>query len=143
MGLRPARTYALLTGYTELGAGSGLVLGLGISLHCAAVVGVMTVALVTAHRTNGFFIFKPGQGWEYVAVLALTAIALAAIGPGAASLDDRLGIGDDLDGLAGLGVSTLLGLGGAATLLLVCWRPGPATSTAVPDSASMTSREPR
>lgn len=139
MGLRPARTHALLSGYTELVAGTGLILGIGTSFQCAAVIGVMTVALVTAHRKNGFFVFRPGQGWEYVAVLALTAIALAAMGPGAASLDDALGIADDLDGQLGLGLSTLLGLGGAAALLLTCWRPGPrAADTAIPDAASLT-----
>ena len=74
MGLRPPKVHALASGLTELGAGTGLLLGLLTSLQCGAVVGVMTVAFVTAHRTNGFFIFKAGQCWEYVAFLALTAV---------------------------------------------------------------------
>lgn len=121
MGLRPPRVHALASGLTELGAGACLLPGLLTSLQCAAVVGVMTVALVTAHRSNGFFIFKPGQGWEYVAVLAVTAVALAVLGPGGLSVDDALGV--DLDGLVGLAMSAGLGLGGAAALLAACWRP--------------------
>lgn len=130
MGLRPAKVHALASGLTELGAGACLLLGLLTSLQCGAVVGVMTVAFVTAHRTNGFFIFKPGQGWEYVAVLAATATALAAIGPGQYSLDDALDIAGDLDGGVGVALSAGLGLAAAAVLLALCWRPPrPETST--------------
>lgn len=123
MGLRPPRLHALASGWTELGAGAALLVGLLVPFQCAAVIGVMAVALVTAHRTNGFFIFRPGQGWEYVAVLALTAAALAVIGGGQVSLDHALGITDEVDAGIGLGLAAGLGLGGAAALLLACWRP--------------------
>ena len=33
----------------------------------------MTVAIVVAHWKVGFFIFKPNQGWEYCASIAVTA----------------------------------------------------------------------
>ena len=36
----------------------------------------MVVAGITAHRKNGFFIFRPGQGWEYVMNLAIAAFAV-------------------------------------------------------------------
>lgn len=121
MGLRPPKVHALASGLTELGAGGGLLLGLLTSLQCGAVVGVMAVAFVTAHRSNGFFIFKPGQGWEYVGFLALAAIALAVLGPGRLSLDHALDI--DLDGGVGLALSAGLGLAGAAALLITSWRP--------------------
>ena len=123
MGLRPPKVHALASGLTELGAGTGLLLGLLTSLQCGAVVGVMAVAFVTAHRTNGFFIFKPGQGWEYVGFLALTAIALAVLGPGRLSLDHAFDIDLDLDGGVGLALSAGLGLAGAAALLVTSWRP--------------------
>ncbi len=123
MGLRPPRLHALASGITELGAGAALLLGLGTSLMCGAVVGVMVVAFVTAHRTNGFFIFKPGQGYEYVGFLALTAVALAVLGPGRLSLDHTLGLADDLDGGIGLALSAGLGLVASTGLLVTCWRP--------------------
>lgn len=126
MGLRPPRLHALASGGIEIVSGAGLLLGLLTALQCAAVVGVMTVALIAAHRTNGFFIFKPGQGWEYVAVLALSAAALAALGPGEVSLDHALGVADNLDGGVGLALAAGLGVGGAAALLAACWRPAPA-----------------
>ncbi len=125
MGLRPPRVHALASGSIELASGAALLLGLLTTLSCAAVIGVMTVAFVTAHRRNGFFIFKPGQGWEYVAVLAVVTAALGALGPGEVSVDQLLGFADELDGALGLLVSAGLGLAGAAVLLAVAWRPDP------------------
>jgi putative oxidoreductase len=87
------------------------------------VIGVMAVAWITAHRTNGFFIFRPGQGWEYVMVLLVCGLAVGAIGPGEWSLDDALDLADDLTGVAGLLIAGVAGGGGAAVLLATCWRP--------------------
>ena len=123
MGLRPARLQALASGVTELAAGAAVLLGLFTSLACGAVIGVMAVALVTAHRRNGFFIFNSGQGWEYVGVLAMTALSLAVLGPGRASVDHALGLAERLDGLTGFLLSAVLGLVGAAVLLATSWRP--------------------
>jgi putative oxidoreductase len=123
MGLRPPKLHALASGVTELGAGTCLLLGLGTSLQCGAVVGIMSVAFTVTHRKNGFFIFRKGEGYEYVAFLAFTATALAMIGPGQWSLDDALGITDDLDGWTGLALSAGLGVVAAAGLLATCWRP--------------------
>lgn len=123
MGLRPARVHALLSGLTELVAGTCVVLGFLTSLQCAAIVGVMLVAFVTAHRTNGFFVFRPGQGWEYVGFITLVAVALAALGPSDVSVDHLLGIARDLDGGVGAGLAAAGGTSGAAVLLLTCWRP--------------------
>jgi putative oxidoreductase len=123
MGLRPPKVHALASALTELGSGTALLLGLLTSLQCGAVVGIMAVALMTAHRANGFFVFRPGQGYEYVAVLAVVATALAVIGPGDWSLDHALGIDDQLDGGVGLALSAGLGLVSAAGLLVLFWRP--------------------
>ncbi len=128
MGMRPAKVQAWLASITELGAGALLVLGLLTPFGAAGVVGVMAVAWITAHRTNGFFIFRPGQGWEYVMVLLVCGLVLGAIGPGAWSLDDAFDIVDDLTGVGGLLVAALAGGGGAALLLAACWRP-PASSS--------------
>ena len=121
MGLRPARLQALASGSIELLSGAFLLLGLLTTLMAAAVVGVMAVAFMTAHRTNGFFIFKPGQGYEYVGFLALTAVALAGLGPGRLAVDDLIGL--DLAGGPGAALAAGLGLAGAAGLLVTCWRP--------------------
>ena len=107
---------------TEIGAGVLLVLGLLTPVAAAGVVGVMVVAWIINHRGNGFFIFRPGEGWEYVMTLTLVGLALGALGPGSWSLDNALDL-DDLAGGEGLFLTAVLGLGGAALLLLTCWRP--------------------
>ena len=129
MGLRPPMVHAFFSAVTELGAGVALVLGLLTSLQCGAVVGIMTVAFVTNHRKNGYFIFRPGEGYEYVVTLALVASALGVLGPGQWSLDHALGIDDDLSGGVGLALSAGLGLVAAAGLLVACWRPNKETAT--------------
>ena len=123
MGMRPGIVHAWLASVTEVGAGALLVLGLLTPFGCAGVVGVMAVAWAINHRGNGFFIFRPGEGWEYVMTLALAAVSLGALGPGAWSLDDALDVRDDLSGTTGLAIAALAGAGGAALLLAACWRP--------------------
>ncbi len=127
MGMRNGRLQAWLASVTELAAGVSLVLGLLTPLGAAAVVGVMAVAFVINHRGNGFFIFRPGEGWEYVMTLALAAVTIGAVGPGEWSLDEIIGIRDDLVGWPGLLLATIAGGGGAALLLLLAWRPQPKT----------------
>jgi putative oxidoreductase len=114
---------AWLASLTELGGGALLVLGVLTPVGAAAVIGVMTVAWAINHRGNGFFIFRPGEGWEYVMTLAIAALAVGAAGPGRWSLDRALGFDNDLSGATGLVVAAGLGVGGAALLLAACWRP--------------------
>ena len=129
MGMRNGRLKAWLASVTELAAGVSLVLGLLTPLGAAGVVGVMVVAFVINHRGNGFFIFRPGEGWEYVMTLAVAAAAVGALGPGEWSVDEVLDIRDDLVGWPGLLIAVIAGGGGAALLLLVAWRPQPKTTT--------------
>ncbi|TDT17188.1 putative oxidoreductase [Ilumatobacter fluminis] len=123
MGMRPPLVQAWLASLTEIVGGALLVLGLLSPFGGAAVVGTMTVAFVINHRGNGFFIFRPGEGWEYVMTLGLTGMVLGAVGPGSWSLDDALDIRADLIGWTGLAISVGAGVGGAALLLATCWRP--------------------
>ncbi|GAA1860143.1 DoxX family protein [Actinomadura bangladeshensis] len=123
MGLRPGRLHALMATGTEIGAGVLLLLGLLTPLAAAGAVGTMAVAFITAHLSNGFFIFRPGQGYEYVLMIIMVACALGALGGGAASLDRTLGISGDLSGWLGLTITVLVGGLGAAALLAVFWRP--------------------
>ena len=123
MGMRPPVVHAWLASITELAAGAALVSGFLTPLGGAGVVGTMAVAFVINHRKNGFFIFRPGEGYEYVMVLMATGIALGTVGAGKWSLDHAVGIDDNLVGVPGLLLSALAGGLGAALLLATCWRP--------------------
>jgi putative oxidoreductase len=123
--MRPGRLHAWVASLAEVGGGALLVLGLLMPLAASTVVGTMLVALVTNHRGNGFFIFRPGEGWEYVMTLILTGFALAVLGGGEWSLDEAFDIRDNLEGAAGLAIVLGAGVGGAAWLLLAFWRPPP------------------
>ena len=134
IGIRPGRVHALAATVTELGAGGLLVLGLLTPLAAAGVVGTMVVALVANHARNGFFIFRPGEGYEYVLMITLAACAIGALGGGGWSLDYAAGF--SVPGWAGLAIAALAGAGGAVLILVTSWRPGPAAS---PASASVPS----
>ena len=73
----------------------------------AGVIGVMLVAGIVAHRNNGFFVFRPGQGWEYVLIIAVAAFAVGAIGAGRLVHRPRHRI--DVDNWWGALVAGLLG----------------------------------
>jgi putative oxidoreductase len=123
LGMRPGIVHAWLASLTEVAGGIALILGLLTPLGGAAVIGVMLVAWITNHRGNGFFIFRPGEGWEYVMTLTLCGLALAVVGPGKWSLDQALGWRRDLIGTTGLLIAIVAGAGGAALLLATAWRP--------------------
>ena len=121
IGMRPGRLNAYLAASSEVGAGLLLAVGLLTSFGAAGIIGVMTVAGWTTHRSNGFFILK--EGWEYVFVLAVAALVVATLGPGEWSLDEALGITDDLAGWSGFWLALILGVGGAILQLAAFWRP--------------------
>jgi putative oxidoreductase len=122
LGMRPGWLHAWTASLTELGAGVLLLLGLLTPLAAGGVVGVMLVAWITNHRKNGFFIFRPGEGYEYVMTLTLCGIALGGTGAGRISLDNALDIFSP-PGWAGFSIMLAAGFGGAAALLAVFWRP--------------------
>ncbi len=124
LGFRAPRLQAALASYTELGVAPLLLLGLLTPLGAAGVVGTMGVALVANHFRNGFFIFRKGEGYEYVLMIAVVGVAVGALGGGRFSIDRLLDL-DDWDGLAGAATAFGVGAGGAALLLATCWRPGP------------------
>ena len=128
IGIRPGRVHALLATATELGVAPLLFLGLLTPLAAAGVLGVMVVALISNHLKNGYFIFRPGEGYEYVLFLSFAALALGALGGGGWSID-RILVDHDvagchwLYGWHGLLITAVAGGGGAALLLATCWRP--------------------
>ena len=123
LGMKPGILHAWLASVTELGAGTMLVFGLLTPLAAGACLGVMLVALITNHLKNGFFIFRPGEGWEYVANLAVASLAIGALGPGQWSIDN--GIDFVLHGWKGFAAAIVIGVGGSAALLVTFWRPPP------------------
>jgi putative oxidoreductase len=127
IGIRPGRVHALFATMTELGAGTMLLLGVLTPLAAAGVVGTMLVALISNHLKNGFFIFRPGEGYEYVLFITLATCALGALGGGEWSVDHALKIDDNLIGWRGLGIAAGAGAAGAALLLVTSWRPSRAT----------------
>jgi putative oxidoreductase len=121
IGMKPGTFHAIVAATTETAAGLGLAAGLLTPIPAAGFVSLMLVAAWTVHRTNGFFIVK--EGWEYNLVLAVSAVAVATIGPGRLSLDWLIFGKNWCDGWAGLLLSVGLGLAGAIGQLLIFYRP--------------------
>lgn len=119
LGLRPAWLHARLAAATELCAGALVGVGLLTGLGASAFVGLMAVATLTDHRGKGYFVFK--GGCEYTVLIAMAAVALAAVGPGAWSLDHALGL--KLSGGLWAGIAIALGVGAAGALLAASYRP--------------------
>lgn len=122
LGMKPGILHATVASLVELGAGILLILGLLTPLAGAGVVGVMLVAWITNHAKNGFFIFRPGEGYEYVMTLTFCGLALAATGGGYWSLDEAIGIFTPVS-WAWMGICFAAGIVGALGLLVTCWRP--------------------
>jgi putative oxidoreductase len=108
LGLRPGRLHASFAGLLEFGGGALLALGLVTPFAAAALIAVMTAAVITVHWEKG--LWATGGGYEYNLVLGASAFALAAIGAGNWSVDHALslsvhgvlwGIGALVAGVAG------------------------------------------
>src|SRR5437588_8716504 len=90
IGLKPGNVHATAAGLMEFGGGILLALGLITPVASAALVAVMTAAVITVHYAKGLWVTN--GGYEYNLVLGTVAFALAAVGPGAWSLDNALGL---------------------------------------------------
>jgi len=111
IGLRPGKLHAWAAGSAEFFGGLVIALGLVTPVAAAALIAVMTAAVLTVHLKNGFFVTN--QGYEFNLALAAALFALAGIGAGGWSLDNALGI--DMTGaawaLGALGVGLIGGIG--------------------------------
>lgn len=121
IGMRPPIVQAWAAAITEIGGGLMFAAGLLMPLAAAAMIGLMVVAYVVAHRKNGFFIFRPNQGWEYVFMLGVIALGVGMIGAGRYSLDHAFGI--HWNGWTGAWVTVVAGIVPAAAMLAGCYRP--------------------
>jgi len=92
IGMRPGKLNAYMAAYTEIIGGALFAIGLLTPFAAAAMIGLMVVAYWVAHKNNGFFIFNKDQGWEYVFILGIAALAVGGIGPGEWSIDSTIGV---------------------------------------------------
>jgi putative oxidoreductase len=111
VGLKPGRLHAWSAAIIEFFGGLAIALGLVTPVPAAALIAVMTAAVLTVHLKNGFF--STNQGYEFNLALAAALFALAGVGAGGWSLDNALNI--DMTGagwaLGALGVGILGGIG--------------------------------
>ena len=121
IGMRWPLWQARLAATTEVGAGLLFAAGLITPLAAAGIIGVMVVAIVVEHWKVGFFIFKPNQGWEYCASIAVTALVIGITGPGRWSLDHAIGL--HFTGWSSALIAGAAGVGGAAAQLAISYRP--------------------
>jgi putative oxidoreductase len=112
IGLRPGKLHAVAAGGAELFGGLLIALGLFTPFAAAALIGVMTAAVITVVLPNGFF-SSTRPGYEYNVVLVAALFALAATGTSEVSLARVLDV--ELAGtgwaLGALGAGILGGLG--------------------------------
>jgi putative oxidoreductase len=90
IGLRPGKLHAWAAALAEFGGGLAIALGIVVPIPAAALIAVMTAAVITVHLKNGFF--ATNRGYELNLVLAAALFALAGIGAGGWSLDEALNI---------------------------------------------------
>ena len=121
IGVKKGRFNAVLAASTEILVGLLLTIGLLTSFAAAGLVGLMVVAGWTVHRNNGFFIIK--EGWEYIFVLAITAIVIATLGSGEWSLDHAFELRNKFDEWNGLLISLCLGIVAGVSQLMIFYRP--------------------
>ncbi|MDH3754157.1 MAG: DoxX family protein [Acidimicrobiia bacterium] len=126
MGMRPGTLNAWMAALTEMGSGLLLAAGLLTSFAAAGGVALMVVAAYTVHLKNGFMILN--EGWEYVFIIAIGVVLIATIGPGEWSLDDSIGIADDLDNWTGMVIAAVGGVAAGVGQLAIFYRPPAASS---------------
>src|SRR5919198_1078848 len=90
MGFPNGKRQAFLAGLFEAGGGLLIALGLVTPIGAAALISVMTVAVIRVHFAKGPW--NTEGGYEYNAVLVAVVFALSGVGAGDWSLDNAFGI---------------------------------------------------
>jgi putative oxidoreductase len=114
IGMRPGWLQARAAGTAEFVGGALLALGFFTPFAAAALIAVMTVAIITVHAPNG--IWNTNKGYEFNLVMVATAFALAGAGPGGWSLDNAFGF--DLNGVLWAVGALVVGVIGAIGTVL-------------------------
>jgi putative oxidoreductase len=83
--IHPPRANAVAAASAETFGGAALALGLATPAAAAALITTMATAVRKVHMKNG--VWNSAGGWEYNAVLAAAAAAVASDGPGPVSVD--------------------------------------------------------
>lgn len=123
--MHPAKHQARAVALAETLGGSLTALGFMSPLGPAMITGVMATAVKKVHLKNGVWVTQ--GGYEYNAVLMAAAFALAAEGPGKASLDGLFG--KQRSGLHWGLLELALGIGGAFANLELAKRMAPKGAT--------------
>jgi putative oxidoreductase len=130
MDLHPARHQAKLAALSETVGGGLTALGFLNPLGPAMIIGTMAVAIQKVHGKNGLWITS--GGFEYNLTLIAAAAAVAADGPGAASLDALLG--SDRHGVRWALAAVTAGAVGAAATVAASGRFRPEPEVSPPGS---------
>src|SRR5215218_4940867 len=121
LGYKSGVQMAVLAGLAEAGGGMLLALGLLTPLACAAIAIVMLNAIFAVTLKRGFML-----GSEIELTYLVTAISLAAIGPGRFSLDRAIGWDDELSGVWwGVGAFVAAAAASFVTLTFFHTKPPP------------------
>jgi putative oxidoreductase len=117
LGYRQPLLLAVAAGLAELGGGLLIAAGLLTPLAAVAIAVVMLNAIGTVHWRNGFF--NSAGGYEFNLLVLAAAVAITATGAARFSLDNVVGLADNISGLWwGVGVLALSALVSAVTLTL-------------------------
>jgi putative oxidoreductase len=111
--LRPGRRNALAAGATESLGGLSVMVGFLTPLAAAALIATMITAIRTVHFEKGPLLAN--GGYEYNLVLIGALAALVDGGPGALSLDRKLGLHETG---AAWAIAALLGGAAASTVVI-------------------------
>ncbi len=124
LGFRSGVAMAVVAGATEAGGGALLALGLATPLAGGMIAVVMLNAIFSVTLKRAFM-----AGSELELAYLVTAVALAATGPGRFSLDRAIGWDDDISGLW-WGVAALAAAAAISFVTLTFLRSKPAPQAA-------------
>jgi len=85
LGVRPGRSWAIVSAVVEFGGGLLVAAGLLTPVAALFLAGNLLVAILTIHLTRGFW--DRDGGYEFPLSLLGGLIALSLVGPGSASVD--------------------------------------------------------